>query len=56
VIRHLVLRNLSKKSYHSEDGAESIDSDDENENETTVPFEESGLETSQSNDFAHASF
>lgn len=50
MIRHLVLRNLAKKSYHSEDETESIDSDEENENETTVPFEEGGLETSQSND------
>ena len=50
VIRHLVLRNLAKKSYHSEDGTESIDSGEENQNEATVPFEESGLEASQSND------
>ena len=50
VIRHLVLRNLAKKSYHLDDGTESIDSDKENEDEATLPFEESGLEMSQSND------
>lgn len=50
VIRHLVLRNLAKRSYHSEDGTESIDSDEENENEAKVPFEEGGLETIQLND------
>ena len=50
MIRHLVLRNLAKKSYHAENGNESIDSDEENENEATVLVEESGLDTSQSND------
>lgn len=50
MIRHLVLRNLAKKSYYSEDGAESIDSDEENENEVTAQFEESGLDKSKSND------
>lgn len=46
VIRHLVLRNLAKTFHHSEDGTESIDSDEENDNDVTVPFEESGLDSS----------
>jgi len=46
VIRHLVLRNLAKKSYYSEDGTESIDSDEENENEVTAQFEETALDKS----------
>lgn len=50
MIRHLVLRNLAKKSYYSEDGTESIDSDEENENEVTAQFEESALDKSTSND------
>ena len=49
MIRHLILRNLAKKSYQTEAGTESIDSDEENENEVTVTFEDSGLDTSQAN-------
>ncbi|KAJ7372250.1 hypothetical protein OS493_019694 [Desmophyllum pertusum] len=51
VIRHLILRNLAKKSSHPASGTESNDSDEENENEATAgPFVNSGLDTSKSND------
>ena len=51
MIRHLILRNLAKTSaYHSESGAESTDSGDENDNEATAPFAETGLDTSQTKD------
>ena len=51
VIRHLILRNLAKKSYHTESGTESIDSDEQNDNEATAgSFVNSGLDTSELND------
>lgn len=51
MIRHLILRNLAKKSHHSESGTESNDSEDENDNQATGPSAENGLDTSHSNDF-----
>ncbi|KAJ7372245.1 Short transient receptor putative channel 4 [Desmophyllum pertusum] len=49
VIRHLILRNLAKKSYDLESGAESAsDSDAEEDNE--VSSATNGLENGQSNE------
>lgn len=50
VIRSLILRNLAKKSYHSEAETEPVDSDEENENEVAVTvLEDNCLHTSQVN-------
>ena len=49
MIRHLILRNLAKKSYDLESGAESAsDSDAEEDNE--VSSATNGLENGQSNE------
>lgn len=50
VIRSLILRNLAKKSYHTEAETEPVDSDEENENEVAVTvLEDNCLHTSQVN-------
>ncbi|RMX49199.1 hypothetical protein pdam_00005868 [Pocillopora damicornis] len=51
VIRSLILRNLAKKSYHTEAETEPVDSDEENENEVAVTvLEDNCLHTSQFHD------
>ncbi|KAJ7372243.1 Short transient receptor putative channel 1 [Desmophyllum pertusum] len=54
VIRHLILRNLAKKSYHPETGTElnASQGESDHEHETTVFFANSGLQASQSNGIA----
>lgn len=50
VIRSLILRNLAKKSHHTEAETEPVDSDEENENEVAVTvLEDNCLHTSQVN-------
>ena len=50
MIRSLILRNLTKKSYHTEAETEPVDSDEENENEVAVTvLEDNCLHTSQVN-------
>lgn len=47
VIRNLILRTLTKKSYLTEAQTEPVDSDEENEDEVAVTLEERGLDTDQ---------
>ena len=47
MIRNLILRTLTKKSYLTEAETEPVDSDEENEDEVAVTLEERGLDTDQ---------
>ena len=47
VIRHLILRNLAKKTCHLESEIESSDSGEEWGNESTVLFSNNGIDNCQ---------
>ena len=47
MIRHLMLRYLAKRSWYVESGTGSSDSDDEQDNETTVSVANNGCQSNR---------